>query len=79
MNNIPAFPVTIKYCINHDVDGRPIYSEDTQQGMTLRDYFAAQALSGLLADEHLDHKAEEFARLAYKCADTMMVEREKIK
>lgn len=79
MNNTPAFPTTIKYCIGHDVDGRPIFSEDTQLGMTLRDYFAAQALSGLLADEHLDHKAEEFARLAYKCADAMLEARESTK
>jgi hypothetical protein len=45
----PAFPVAVKYCIGHDFDGRPIYSEDSYTGATLRDYFAAKAMQTLIA------------------------------
>jgi hypothetical protein len=76
MNNPPAFP-------------RP-YSEDAfleetdylaQDGMTLRDYFAAQAMQGLFASnaEH-DHEDEHIfdavAEAAYKQADAMLKARE---
>jgi hypothetical protein len=44
-----------------------------EQGMTLRDYFAAKALAALIAqipDRELDHKAG--AKDAYRYADAMM-------
>jgi hypothetical protein len=49
--------------------------------MTLRDYFAAQALQGLLAmcaGEHIGSGTPaEAARYAYKHADAMLTERDK--
>ena len=45
-------------------------------GMSLRDYFAAKALPGLIAepgDAHID----ELARDAYRFADAMLAERAK--
>ena len=53
----------------------------TEQGMTLRDYFAAKAMQGMFAnpdDSHeqydLNYKdyTEEIARCAYCMADAMM-------
>lgn len=41
-------------------------------GMSLRDYFAAAALAGLLADESSGGSYEEFAQDAYRYADQML-------
>jgi len=53
-------------------------------GMSLRDYFAGQALAGLLAMPReplkvptLDAGLEVFALSAYRMADAMLAEREK--
>ena len=43
-------------------------------GMTLRDYFAAKALQGLLASE-VNDSMQEFISRSYKIADAMMEER----
>jgi hypothetical protein len=56
-----------------------------QEGMTLRDYFAAAALTGLLAAEHegfsyqgtVEEQADKAASQAGKIADAMIAEREK--
>lgn len=45
------------------------------RGMTLRDYFAAHILSGMLADPNLKGKAEEWASRSYRLADAMLAER----
>ena len=45
-----------------------------QDGMTLRDYFAAKALQGILFE---GLEPEETAKHAYAMADAMMVAREK--
>jgi hypothetical protein len=67
MNDIPAFPVLI-------VD-RP--KELIQyNGMTLRDYFAAKALQGILTDAEIAMGISEIAELAYKYANAMMKARE---
>lgn len=48
--------------------------EESYTGMTLRDYFAARALQGLLASNtHFD--ADELASQAYLHADAMLKER----
>lgn len=49
-----------------------------EQGMTLRDYFAAKAMQALLAhpDCATDQPAEVFARIAYVAADAMLKQRE---
>ena len=69
MNDIPAFPNP--HYINH-------------KGMTLRDYFAAQALTGSqIWDAVLNGKNSQFiagvenlAEVAYAVADAMMKARE---
>jgi hypothetical protein len=45
-------------------------------GMDLRDYFAAKALQGLLADYSQRNTMENFARESYEVADAMMKARE---
>lgn len=57
------------------------YQQGAYEGMTLRDYFAGQALSGLLADlpktmYGLDWQ-QNAARGAYELADAMISERAK--
>lgn len=64
----PAFPVSIE--IGTEVH----YSK----GMTLRDYFAAKAMQGMLANQHqfvADDQAM-YARDAYVLADAMLKARE---
>jgi hypothetical protein len=45
-------------------------------GMTLRDYFAGQALAGALADPTCDLSPIELAKIAYREADAMLAARE---
>ena len=61
MNNPPAFPKTPFIEI-----GTP------QNGMTLRDYFAAKAMQALVEKSYFDTTA----RLAYQIADAMLKARE---
>ena len=42
------------------------------EGMTLRDYFAAAALQGMLSDSNLQADYFEFSRRAYEMADAML-------
>ena len=48
------------------------------QGMTLRDYFAAQAMQGMLAacTGWSENAQERLAKCSYKMADEMLKERE---
>jgi len=48
-----------------------------EQGMDLRDYFAAKAMQGMMADHTIDNYPDEYAKHAYRIADAMMKEREK--
>ena len=49
-----------------------------RQGMTLRDYFAAKALQGLLAGEmEIALDPSQFCQSAYVYADAMIKERNK--
>ena len=43
-------------------------------GMTLRDYFAAKAMQGFLANNNID--AQQIAKAAYIVADAMLKARE---
>jgi hypothetical protein len=45
-------------------------------GMSLRDYFAGQALAGLMATNH-DYFDKELALHCYDVADAMLAERER--
>ena len=48
-----------------------------QEGMTLRDYFAGQALAGLVTTIKSEKGAALLVRASYVAADAMLVEREK--
>jgi hypothetical protein len=63
MNSEPAFPP-------------PIISVMQHTGMTLRDYFAAKALSGLINYSPEPSEHESIARLCYSLADAMLKARE---
>lgn len=58
MTNIPAFP----FPTNHPA----------HEGMTLRDYFAGQALAGVASDPTADMNNPERAKWAYRMADAMI-------
>ena len=47
-----------------------------EEGMDLRDYFAAKAMQGMMADHTRDNYPEEIAEHAYKIADAMMKARD---
>lgn len=64
-----AFPQPFYDDKGHCIDGF--------DGMTLRDYFAAKAMQGLLADSRLRAKWHEFASDAYEMADAMLEARVK--
>jgi hypothetical protein len=53
--------------------GNPSYSAP---GMTLRDWFAGQALAGALADPTCDLSPIELAKKIYEFADAMLAARE---
>ena len=71
----PAFPTgdMVERDEKGVLHGYPISSA----GMTLRDYFAAKALNGLLAaDEECGFKPDVAAEYAYRFADAMIAARE---
>ena len=61
----PAFPHTVEY------KGADCGGVVPHGGMTLRDYFAAKAVQGLLASE-VNAPLKVFAIRAYAMADAMM-------
>jgi hypothetical protein len=66
MSNLPAFPTT-----------KPLDSwDDPNQGMDLRDYFAAKAMSAWLIHAGVTAgqapTQEDLARYSYEMADAMM-------
>jgi hypothetical protein len=65
MKNEPAFPAPAGV------------SHITEQGMTLRDYFAAKAMTGLLTAEIVgEYSNEHVAEISYRIADAMLKARE---
>lgn len=61
-DSLPAFPVPF---------------ESSFEGMSLRDYFAAKALQGILASVHTLPQAEmDIVNQAYSYADEMLAARE---
>ena len=62
MKDIPAFPLDI------------IYTQENVRfnGMTLRDYFASNALQGFMGSSWNVKSFEEMASKAYQLADAMM-------
>ena len=54
-------------------------SHITEQGMSLRDYFAGKAMQAILSEDPDYHQKYEFIDLAdfsYQCADAMLKARE---
>ena len=84
MKDIPAFPTSHEE--PDDYNGHNNSKKTViDQGMTLRDYFAAKALQGMFAnpdDSHenydlsYDDYVKEIASCAYKMADAMLKARE---
>jgi len=75
-NDVSAFPVLDSWA-NEAGTSR---LECRDYGMTLWDYFAGQALAGIIASDCSDKMAvEPRAKLAYRIADAMLAEREKEK
>lgn len=73
VNNHPAFPVAAYAGDNGIPKVRP------NSGMGMRDWFAGRALEGILSNpEELAMEAppEQIARIAFKFADAMLIERE---
>ncbi len=68
----PAFPGGISATSKPSDDAEP-----TQIGMTLRDYFAAQAVNGLMATliDGMQATPKAIAEQGYAVADAMIVQR----
>jgi len=66
-NNHPAHPVNTA---NHDAPG----ANEPHPGMSMRQYYKAAALQGLLSDSSVRGGFEEFAEYAGKVADAMLAE-----
>lgn len=65
-------------------DGGPAFPEEGprvpgffQSGMSLRDWFAGQALAGMLADTERSGKAADYAKQAFEFSDSMLAARDK--
>ena len=75
------YPNQINWPIPHN--GGQAFPTGYNPGMSLRDYFAGQALMSMLTtpqDIHRDPNAfVNAASLSYKFADAMLLEREKIR
>jgi hypothetical protein len=70
MNNSPAFPTS-------NWQKTVPMSNGYNEGMTLRDYFAAKAMTGLLTAELVgEYSNEHVAEISYRIADAMMKARE---
>lgn len=65
-NGGPAFPINI---LGETIKG--------QEGMTLRDYFAAKAMQAFYTNYENSSDAKEASARAYVIADAMLAEREK--
>lgn len=64
-------------------DGGPAFPQPgddwnpKQTGLSVRDWFAGQALAGMLADRDMNAGPETTARIAYNYADAMLAEARK--
>ena len=70
----PAFPAP-EYLINKELDQKTIMRLDMTLGMTLRDYFAAQAMQGMCAGNWpitSDPGLHDMTQRAYAIADALL-------
>jgi len=74
-NGGPAFPKSGFYTEESDSK----FDNEPESGMSLRDYFAGQALSGMCSIEDGNRMScrEEAAKTAFELADAMLTERQK--
>jgi hypothetical protein len=71
----PAFPVIEERCYGEENEFRGV--SHVEEGMSLRDYFAGQALTGLCSSKSWDDGEEKVVALwAYDLADAMLAARE---
>lgn len=88
MNDIPAFPIL--NCTESATTGKVTYQHFDGKGLSIRDYFAAKAMHGILSninlisllreDAHildLENADSLIAKDSYSIADAMLCEREK--
>ena len=75
-----AFPSGVEE-VKHPENGGAITSikmQPANKGMTLRDYFAAKAMQGLLiSSSEYGIEEQDCAKYAYQYADAMLAERER--
>lgn len=59
---------------------QPIYTPPAMKEESLRDFFAGQAFSGLIANDQMRslHSIEELAKIAYESADVLIKKRESL-
>lgn len=75
----PAFGTVISLdCVRVEMDGSMEYEPKIEPGnLTVRDYFAAKAMQGTLADPSVECNNEAmFATWCYRMADAMLEARE---
>ncbi len=73
----PAFPRVFQYT-GHDEEGGTATISEEHPGMSLRDWFAGQALCGVLSNPRIDfNKEKDIAKGAFEHADAMLKERER--
>lgn len=71
----PAFPAGEFHYVAVRPDGTQYGAVGVSRGMSLRDWFAGQALLALATEA--DVEVDDAARHAYRYADAMLAEREK--
>lgn len=90
-NNIPVFPRHYEITYREMVEGKVIKLLRSEEGMTLRDYFAGQALIGLIQQTSWESRgileseiSPELVRTldhlgfcSYRLSDAMLAERKK--
>lgn len=74
----PAFPLG---CFIHPNGEIVPMSAWVAEGLTIRDWFAGMALTGICANSALDHSKDPavYGRVAYGLADAMIVQRDALK
>lgn len=74
--NPPAFPVEVSFGLEPGEPSQTGESKAQFPGMTLRDWFAGQALAGYCAaPDFKDPTLERLVGAAYKTAEAMLAER----
>ena len=69
-NGGSAFPYSIR-------EEGSEYTSESSKGMTIKDYFAGQAIIGIIANSDGLKYTDSMANAAYEIADSMLKERQK--